>query len=568
MTVRYEGIKASTGYAIGNIYLFTREKIEIKKEKINPEIASDEYQKVKNAIDSYFDDLNNLENPTETQQNIANAHKELLQDPYFSDTIEGKIKNENKNGELALDETIREMVEIMSALDDEYLKERASDYQDIGFQVMYKLKGIKPKDLANLEKGSIIISKELTPSDTANMDKDAVVGFATDLGGKTSHTSIIAQTLDMPALVGMTDVSTKVKGGEKAIIDGYEGLLIVDPSEEELSSYEKLIVEQKEKKERLKNIKDKEAVTKDGKKIEVSANIGNIEDLKLAIENGCDGVGLFRTEFLYMESSEFPSEEVQFEVYKEATEMLGEKPLIIRTLDIGGDKGLDYFKFPEEENPFLGYRAVRLCLDKEEIFKTQLRALVRASAFGNLKIMIPFVVNIDELKKSIELIEDIKKDLDKEGIEYNKNLDVGIMVETSASIIMADKFIKYADFFSIGTNDLTQYTLAVDRGNENIAHMYSNYNPAVLRAIKHVIEISHEAGKWTGMCGAFAGDTEATKLLLGLGLDEFSGSSAKIAEIKDTILKSSLEEEKLFAEKVVDSELVEEVESLVKEHNN
>lgn len=568
MTVRYEGIKASTGYAIGNIYLFTREKIEIKKEKINPEFASDEYQKVKNAIDSYFDDLNNLENPTETQQNIANAHKELLQDPYFSDTIEGKIKNENKNGELALDETIREMVEIMSALDDEYLKERASDYQDIGFQVMYKLKGIKPKDLANLEKGSIIISKELTPSDTANMDKDAVVGFATDLGGKTSHTSIIAQTLDMPALVGMSDVSTKVKGGEKAIIDGYEGLLIVDPSEEELSSYEKLIVEQKEKKERLKNIKDKEAVTKDGKKIEVSANIGNIEDLKLAIENGCDGVGLFRTEFLYMESSEFPSEEVQFEVYREATEMLGEKPLIIRTLDIGGDKGLDYFKFPEEENPFLGYRAVRLCLDKEEIFKTQLRALVRASAFGNLKIMIPFVVNIDELKKSIELIEDIKKDLDKEGIEYNKNLDVGIMVETSASIIMADKFIKYADFFSIGTNDLTQYTLAVDRGNENIAHMYSNYNPAVLRAIKHVIEISHEAGKWTGMCGAFAGDTEATKLLLGLGLDEFSGSSAKIAEIKDTILKSSLEEEKLFAEKVVDSELVEEVESLVKEHNN
>ena len=568
MTVRYEGIKASTGYAIGNIYLFTREKIEIKKEKINPEFASDEYQKVKNAIDSYFDDLNNLENPTETQQNIANAHKELLQDPYFSDTIEGKIKNENKNGELALDETIREMVEIMSALDDEYLKERASDYQDIGFQVMYKLKGIKPKDLSNLEKGSIIISKELTPSDTANMDKDAVVGFATDLGGKTSHTSIIAQTLDMPALVGMSDVSTKVKGGEKAIIDGYEGLLIVDPSEEELSSYEKLIVEQKEKKERLKNIKDKEAITKDGKKIEVSANIGNIEDLKLAIENGCDGVGLFRTEFLYMESSEFPSEEVQFEVYREATEMLGEKPLIIRTLDIGGDKGLNYFKFPEEENPFLGYRAVRLCLDKEEIFKTQLRALVRASAFGNLKIMIPFVVNIDELKKSIELIEDIKKDLDKEGIEYNKNLDVGIMVETSASIIMADKFIKYADFFSIGTNDLTQYTLAVDRGNENIAHMYSNYNPAVLRAIKHVIEISHEAGKWTGMCGAFAGDTEATKLLLGLGLDEFSGSSAKIAEIKDTILKSSLEEEKLFAEKVVDSELVEEVESLVKEHNN
>ncbi len=567
MTERYEGIKASTGYAIGNIYLFTREKIEINQEKISEDHADSEYQKVKDAINSYVDDLSKLDNPTEAQENIANAHKELLQDPYFSDTIEGKIKNENKNSELALDETVREMVEIMSALDDEYLKERASDYQDIGYQVMYKLKGIKPKNLSNLDKGSIIISKELTPSDTANMDKDAVVGFATDLGGKTSHTSIIAQTLDMPALVGMADVSTKLKGGEKAIIDGHEGLLIVNPSDEEIKKYEELINEQKAKKERLQTIKDKEAVTTDGKRIEVSANIGNIEDLKLAIENGCDGVGLFRTEFLYMESSDFPTEDVQFEVYKEATELLGEKPLIIRTLDIGGDKGLDYFKFPVEENPFLGYRAIRLCLDKEDIFRTQLRALVRASAFGNLKIMIPFVVNIDELKKSIELVEEIKNELDQEGIDYNKDLDVGIMVETSASIIMADKFIKYADFFSIGTNDLTQYTLAVDRGNENIAHMYSNYNPAVLRAIKHVIDVSHEAGKWTGMCGAFAADTEATKLLLGLGLDEFSGSSSKIAEIKDTILKSSLEEENKFAEKVLDLELTEEVEALVRENN-
>lgn len=567
MTQKYEGIKASAGYAIGEIFLFTREKIEVSKNNISKDLVDSEYAKVEDAIKSYVSDLENLENPTEAQKNIASAHIELLQDPYFSESIEAKIKNELKNSELALDETIKEMVEIMSALDDEYLKERASDYQDIGYQVMYKLKGIVPKDLSNLDKGSIIISKELTPSDTANMDKEAVVGFATDLGGKTSHTSIIAQTLDMPALVGMADVSTKVEGGEKAIIDGHEGILIVDPSDEEIDHYETLLKEQKEKKERLRAIKDKKAVTKDGKHIEVSANIGNIEDLKLAIENGCDGVGLFRTEFLYMESSEFPSEEVQFEVYKEATQMLGEKPLIIRTLDIGGDKGLDYFKFPEEENPFLGYRAVRLCLDKTDIFKTQLRALVRASAYGNLKIMIPFVVNVSELKESIKLIEDIKKELDAEGIDYNKDLDVGIMVETSASIIMADKFIKYADFFSIGTNDLTQYTLAVDRGNENIASMYSNYNPAVLRAIKHVIDVSHKAGKWTGMCGAFAADTEATKLLLGLGLDEFSGSSAKIAEIKDTILKSSQKEEADFANKALDLESAEEVEDLVKEHN-
>lgn len=566
MTERYEGIKASGGLVIGNLYLFSREEVVVDDRKIREEEADDEFNKVKDSINAYIDQLSNNEGASEAQKNIAAAHTELLSDPYFTDTIESKIKNELKNSELALDETIKEMVEIMSQIDDDYLRERASDYKDIGLQVMYKLKKITPKDLAHLDKNSIVISKELTPSDTSNMDKEAVVGFATDLGGKTSHTSIIAQTLDMPALVGMGDISTKIKGGEKAILDGNEGLLIVNPSQEKIDNYTALIKEQKEKKERLKLIKDKEAVTKDGKKIEVSANIGNLEDLKIAIENGCDGVGLFRTEFLYMQSSEFPSEEKQFEVYKEATQMLGDKPLIIRTLDIGGDKGLDYFDFPKEENPFLGYRAIRLCLDKKEMFKDQLRALVRASAFGNLKIMIPFVVNINELKEARNMIEEIKKELDQEGIAYNKDLDVGIMVETSASIIMADKFIKYADFFSIGTNDLTQYTLAVDRGNENIADLYSNYNPAVLRAIKHVIDISHEAGKWTGMCGAFASDTEATKLLLGLGLDEFSGSSAKIAEIKDTIINSDQNKESEFAVKAIDCELTEEVESLVKEH--
>ncbi len=567
MTEKYEGLIASNGVAIGNLYLFTRDKVVISDSKIGENDTKEEFAKVKKAIDDYINDLAKLEGASEAQANIAKAHTELLSDPYFTDTIESKITNELKNSEMALDETIKEMVEIMSQIDDDYLRERASDYQDIGFQVMYKLKGITPKTLSNLDKGSIVISKELTPSDTSNMDKEAVVGFATDLGGKTSHTSIIAQTLDIPALVGMGDISKNVKGGEKAILDGNEGVLIVNPSEEELSKYELLIKEQKEKKERLKEIKDKEAISTDGKKIEVSANIGNIEDLKLAIENGCDGVGLFRTEFLYMQNSDFPSEESQFEVYKEATQMLGDKPLIIRTLDIGGDKGLDYFEFPKEDNPFLGYRAIRLCLDKKEMFKDQLRALVRASAFGNLKIMIPFVVNIDELKEARNLIEEIKKELDEKGIAYNKDLDVGIMVETSASIIMADKFIKYADFFSIGTNDLTQYTLAVDRGNEHIADYYSNFNPAVLRAIKHVIDVSHKAGKWTGMCGAFASDTQATKLLLGLGLDEFSGSSAKIAEIKDTVLTSSQEEEAKFAETALDCELTEDVENLVKEHN-
>lgn len=566
MNTKYEGIKASSGLAIGTVYLFNRQEVAIDKTKISENMVEEEKTRIQNALDSYLDELSDTNEANEAQINIANAHKELLQDPYFSDTIESKISNELKNSELALNETINEMVEIMSQIDDEYLKERASDYKDIGYQLMYKLKGIKPKDLSLIEPNSIVISKELTPSDTSNMNKDNVVGFATDLGGKTSHTSIIAQTLDIPALVGMKDISTKVEGGEKAIIDGNEGFIIIDPSDELISEYESKIKEQKEKKERLSLIKDKEAVTKDNRHVEVSANIGNIEDLKIAIDNGCDGVGLFRTEFLYMENTHFPTEEEQFAVYKEATEMLGEKPLIIRTLDIGGDKGLDYFEFPVEDNPFLGYRAIRLCLDREDIFITQLKALVRASAFGNLKIMIPMVISVSEIKRSLELIEQIKEEFDKEGIAYNKDLDVGIMVETPASVFMADKLIKYVDFFSIGTNDLSQYTLAVDRGNEFISELYSNYNPAVLRAIKHVIDTSHKAGKWTGMCGQFASDTFATELLLGLGLDEFSSASAKVAEIKDIIINSSFKECEDFSNRLLDLEGPEEVEEEINKY--
>lgn len=566
MNTKYEGIKASSGLAIGTIYLFNRQEVAIDKTNINENMVEEEKDRIQNALDSYLDELSDTNGANEAQINIANAHKELLQDPYFSDTIESKISNELKNSELALNETINEMVEIMSQIDDEYLKERASDYKDIGYQLMYKLKGIKPKDLSLIEPNSIVISKELTPSDTSNMNKDNVVGFATDLGGKTSHTSIIAQTLDMPALVGMKDISTKIEGGEKAIIDGNEGFIIIDPSDELILEYESKIKEQKEMKERLSLIKDKEAVTKDDRHVEVSANIGNIEDLKIAIENGCDGVGLFRTEFLYMENDHFPTEEEQFAVYKEATEMLGEKPLIIRTLDIGGDKGLDYFEFPVEDNPFLGYRAIRLCLDREDIFITQLKALVRASAFGNLKIMIPMVISVSEIKRSLELIEQIKEEFDKEGIAYNKDLDVGIMVETPASVFMADKLIKYVDFFSIGTNDLSQYTLAVDRGNEFISELYSNYNPAVLRAIKHVIDTSHKAGKWTGMCGQFASDTFATELLLGLGLDEFSSASAKVAEIKDIIINSSFKECEDFSNRLLDLEGPEEVEEEINKY--
>lgn len=569
MSEKLKGIIASNGVAIGKLFLFNKEELVIDKLSIQDGEKEDNIKKVDQAIDAYFKDLDFKENNEDNEEvlNIVRAHKELLQDPYFSDTIKEKIQNENKNAELATSETVEQMVMVMSALDDEYLKERADDYKDIGFQVLCKIKNIVPKDLSKLDEEYIVISKELTPSDTSNMDKEKVLAFATDLGGKTSHVSIIAQNLDIPALVGMQDISTRIKGDELAIIDGNQGLLIINPSDQEVSEYKEKIEKEKEERQRLEKVKNLEAKTLDGKVCEVSANIGNLADLEVAIEHGCDGVGLFRTEFLYMENDHFPTEEEQYQVYKKATQMLGEKPLVVRTLDIGGDKGLDYYDFPEEENPFLGYRAIRFCLDHQDIFKAQLRALLRASAFGNLKIMLPFVISTDEIKQTRALLEDLKKDLDKEGIAYNKEIDLGIMVETSASIIMADKLIKYSDFFSIGTNDLTQYTLACDRGNENISDIYNNFNPAVIRSIKHVIDESHKAGKWTGMCGQFASDTKATKLLLGLGLDEFSGSASKLPKVKDIIRNSNFKEEEQFALNILDLEDVKDIEESVEKHN-
>lgn len=569
MSNKLKGIIASNGVAIAKLFLFSKEELVIDKSNISDQDKDLHVKKVEDAISSYFNDLDYKEKNEQNEEvlNIVRAHKELLQDPYFVDTIKEKIQNENKNSELATNETVEQMVMVMSALEDEYLKERADDYKDIGFQVLCKIKNVVPKDLSKLDEECIIISKELTPSDTSNMDKEKVLGFATDLGGKTSHVSIIAQNLDIPALVGMQDVSSNIKGEELAIIDGNQGILIVDPSEKEIEDYKNLIEKEKEEKQRLEKVKNLEAKTLDGKVCEVSANIGNIEDLKVAIEHGCDGVGLFRTEFLYMENDHFPTEEEQYEVYKEATQMIGEKPLVVRTLDIGGDKGLDYYDFPKEENPFLGYRAIRFCLDHQDIFKDQLRALLRASAYGNLKIMLPFVISTDEIKQTRLILEELKKDLDKEGIAYNKDIDLGIMVETSASIIMADKLIKYSDFFSIGTNDLTQYTLACDRGNENISDIYNNFNPAVIRSIKHVIDESHKAGKWTGMCGQFASDTKATKLLLGLGLDEFSGSASKLPKVKDIILNSNFKEEEKFALTILDLEDVKDVEESIEKHN-
>lgn len=560
MNNKYKGIIASNGIAIGKAYIFNKTKVDVVKANIEEEQVSVEVEKIKKAIADYDKQLNERLVSSEEEQAVIDAHKELLADPYLIETIENKISGDKVKSDWALKETIEEMVSMMEMLDDEYLKERAADYKDIGERIMYELKGIKAKSLEKLDDDYIVISEELTPSDTSTMDKAKVLGFAMNLGGKTSHTSIIAQTLSIPALVGMKNITENVEHGDTIILDSMEGIIITNPSEEVLKAYSDLQNKMIEEKEALDKDKFKEAITKDDRKVEVACNIGNLEDLELGLKDGADGVGLFRTEFLYMDSNEFPSEEKQFEVYKKAAERLEGKPLIIRTLDIGGDKSLSYFEFPKEENPFLGWRALRICFDKEEVFRDQLRAILRASAYGNVKILLPMVISVEELERVNELLDKYMKELSDENIEFDANIEVGVMIETPASVFIAEELIQHCDYFSIGTNDLTQYILAVDRGNENISHLYNNYHPAVLRAMKKVIDASHKAGKWTGMCGSMASDTKATYLLLGMGLDEFSSVGSKISKIKNTVLNANYREAEDFANKILSMSRVSEIE--------
>lgn len=562
------GISASKGIVMGKAYLFEKVKFEISQETVSNELKEEEKGKIRNAIYDYVNDLKNRDFSNDSEKSVAEAHIELIQDPYLVDTVDSKIDSLNYNVEKSLSETISEMVMMMESLDDEYLKERASDYKDVGEQLMYKLKNIIPKTLEKLEDEVIVISEELTPSDTSTMDKKKVLGFVMNLGGKTSHVSIIAQTLSIPAIVGTKNATDCIRHGDFLILDANEGQVIVNPDEKIIEEFNVKIKELENEKKRLDNIKFEKAVTKDGRKVEIACNIGNIEDLELGLKDGAEGVGLFRTEFLYMEAENFPSEEIQFQAYRTVAEKLEGKPLIIRTLDIGGDKGLSYFDFPTEENPFLGWRALRIAFDEIDILKAQLRAILRASAFGNVKILLPMIISVEEIAKVQEYIKKFKQELDEKNIKYDPNIEVGIMIETPASVLVARDLIEECDFFSIGTNDLTQYILAVDRGNDVVSHLYNHFNPAVLKAIKTVIDASHDAGKWTGMCGSMASDTMATYLLLGMGLDEFSSVGSQIGKIKDIVRSSDFENAKHFAEEVLKLRTLEEIESKLEEANH
>lgn len=568
MTERFKGIAASDGVAIGKVYLFEKTQIELNEENILASEVENELNRLNKAIQEYSDELKNRKTTTDAENEVRNAHIELVSDPSLVEMTTDKIQNSLFNAEFALHSTIQEMAFVFEMMDDAYLKERAADYRDIGENIMYKLKGITPKNLSSLDDNYIIVAEELTPTDTSTMDKAHVLGLVMELGGKTSHSSIIAQTLGIPAVVGMKDIRSKLKNDDLIILDALEGVVILNPDEKTVLDYEAKFASMKASKELAEKYKFEKPVTLDGKSLEVVSNIGGIEDLKLALEDGAEGVGLFRTEFLYMEGDDFPTEDDQFAVYKEAAELLEGKPLIIRTLDIGGDKGLKYFEFPKEENPFLGWRALRIGFDRKDILRTQLRAILRASAFGNVKILLPMIISVKEIQTVQEYIEEFKDELRQEGHDFNENIEVGIMIETPASVFVAEDLIQNCDFFSIGTNDLTQYILAVDRGNEKISHLYDYFNPAVLRAIKQVIDASHKYGKWTGMCGSMSSDVQATYLLLGMGLDEFSAVSSKVGLIKSVINNANLSEAQQFAQKALSLSQLDDIRVLLKEKND
>ena len=490
---------------------------------------------------------------------IFDGHIMLLEDEDLIMEVEDKIKGEGLPAAKALHDGINEYCEMISKLDDPYLRERAADLQDIGKRWLKNLLGIRIKDLSDLEPNTVVVTYDLTPSDTAQLDLENCVGFLTEVGGKTAHSAIMARSLELPAVVGIKGVLNEVKEGETVIMDGEEGELFLYPSPELIAEYvakkEKLAAE----KEELKKLISEEAVTTDGRKVDIWGNIGSPNDVDAVIASGATGIGLYRTEFLFMNSDHFPTEEEQYEAYKVVVQKMQGKPVTIRTMDIGGDKELPYLDLPKEMNPFLGYRAIRISLENKDMFKTQSKAILRASHYGQIKIMYPMISSVNEIRKANEILEECKNELDEIGQLFDRNIKVGIMVETPSTAIIAYKFAKEVDFFSIGTNDLTQYFLAVDRGNEMVSALYNSFNPAVLEAIQKVIDAAHNAGISVSMCGEFAGDKKATKLLLGMGLDSFSMSASSTLQVKKIIRSSSYAEAQKYRDIILQQDTPAEV---------
>lgn len=539
-----QGIGVSTGIQIGKVLILESIDTDIKKTNIVD--GTEEINRLKDGIDVSKKEIVELQKKTYDEigveeAHIFAAHLMILEDPEYIEQIIDKVKIEKVNAEYAVQEITDIYVKIFADMDDEYLKERVADIIDVSRRLIRILMGVKMQDISNLSEEIILVAHDLTPSETAQMDKEKVLGFITEIGGKTSHSAIMARTLEIPAVVGVRDGLKELKNNEIVIIDGEAGSVIISPERSLIESYLAKKEEYKKYILELENYRGKKSLTMDGKEVELVANIGTVDDISGVLKNDSEGIGLFRTEFLYMNRSSFPSEEEQYNAYKKIAESLSSKPVIIRTLDIGGDKELPYLNLPEEMNPFLGYRAIRLCLDRKDIFITQLRAILRASTYGKIKIMFPMISSIEELREAKEVLEEVKGNLSREKIKFNENIEVGIMVEIPAVAVLSDIFAEEVDFFSIGTNDLIQYTTAVDRMNQEISHLYTQYHPAVLRLIKQVIDNGHSKGIWVGMCGEAAGDSKLIPLLIGMGLDEFSMSASLILKARKIISQFSME---------------------------
>ncbi len=568
MSTVLKGIAASAGFAIAKIFILSKEKSEPVQSKVsNPE---EEVQRFNQAVDKAKVELEKIMKSTEERlgadkAEIFEGHLMLLEDPDLVDGIIEKINSESVNAEYALHDVSKAFIDMLSAMDNELLRERAVDVQDISDRIMGHLTGEVRQSVADIAEPCIIIAEDLTPSDTAQLDKNLVQGFITEVGSRTSHSAIMARSLEIPAVVGVGTTLRQFSNGTTVILDGLQGYVIMNPSEQELTTYNEKKSQYDKQREALKQLKDQASVSKDGHHVELAANIGSTQDLEKVLENGAEGVGLFRTEFLYMGKSAFPTEDEQYRIYKYVLEKMGEKPVVIRTLDIGGDKELSYMELPKEQNPFLGLRALRLCLNHEDMFKTQLRALLRASVHGNLKIMFPMIAVLEEWIRAKQMLEEVKSDLQSEGVIISDTLEIGMMIEIPAAAVSADIFAKEVDFFSIGTNDLIQYTMAADRMNENVSYLYQPCHPSILRLIKMVIDAAHAEGKWVGMCGEMAGDEVSIPLLLGLGLDEFSMSASSILPARSLISQLSKAEWKEHVSKALAMRSQHEIKAFVKE---
>lgn len=564
-----KGIAASPGIEIGKAHVVKHEQVVINTSPIKKEDIGKEIKKLEDALTTTKLQLEKIKEKAQKElgsekAKIFDAQLMVLEDPVFINEIKSKIESELITADNAVSQVVNSYIAEFGSAKDEYLKERAADIKDIGERLIKNILGISV-DAFSLEQEAIIIAKDLTPSDTAQMDKEKVKAFATDMGGRTSHTAIMARSLEIPAVVGLKDATQKIKTGDTVIIDGNEGAVYVNPDEETAKRYEKLKQDYLNKVKELKQLKDLPAETSDNaKRVEISANIGTPKDVKGALENGAEGVGLYRTEFLYMDRQSLPTEEEQFDAYRQVVEKMAPRPIIIRTLDIGGDKKLPYLNMPDELNPFLGWRAIRICLDRPDILKTQLKAILRASAYGKARIMYPMISGVDEVRRANKILDEAKAELYAEGKDFDEDIEVGIMVEIPSAAVTADILAKEVDFFSIGTNDLIQYTLAVDRMNEHISYLYEPFHPAVLRLIKNVIDSSHKEGKWTGMCGEMAGDPLAAPILLGMGLDEFSMSASSIPKVKKIIRLLTYDEAKEIAGKALSMSEPADIRAMVK----